>query len=195
MARAVKNGRIITDDKRDAAEEHIRKVLQAFPTLDISQTVSEIGKRQGNPTIIVVYGHGGSGNLVAPDGGYDHVKGSDFAGYLHSSTLRPKFVLFVCCYAYEVAKDAQQTWESLGHDGCFFVGPTVKERAEAIFSHDAIPARFVHDYLHVSVRLLFDDKVEISFTLPSGSKKALWVHKRNVATTHSLHHVRTKRLS
>jgi hypothetical protein len=109
----------------------------------------------GNPDVIVVYGHGGHNELIAPDGGYDYVTGQMFAEYLHEAGIRPRFVLFVCCFAYAVAKEAFDTWITLGNDGCYFVGPTIEEKAEAAFSSNSIPARFIHEYLLVSVHLLF----------------------------------------
>ena len=54
-------------------------------------------KCDGNPDVIVVYGHGGHNELIAPDGGYEHVTGQMFAGYLHEAGIRPRFVLFVLC--------------------------------------------------------------------------------------------------
>lgn len=76
------------------------------------------------------------------------------------SGLKPKFVLFVCFFAYLVAKDAQDTWIGLDNADCFFVGPIVEEKAEAVFFSHAVPAWFVHEYLFTSVRLLFHEQVQ-----------------------------------
>lgn len=84
--------------------------------------------------------------------------------------------------SYAVAKEAYDTWIRLGNDGCYFVGPTIEEKAEAVFSSYSIPARFIHEYLLVSVHLLFHEKVEITFELPSKTRQAKWVGLRGNVT-------------
>ena len=112
-------------NRRKEAQDYVASAVKVFPTQNIAKTFTSMKKCDGNPDVIVVYGHGGHNELIAPDGGYEHVTGEMFAEHLHEAGIRLRFVLFVCCFAYAVAKEAFDTWITLGNDGCYFVGPTM----------------------------------------------------------------------
>mmetsp|Transcript_19801 Transcript_19801/g.33301 ORF Transcript_19801/g.33301 Transcript_19801/m.33301 type:complete len:396 (+) Transcript_19801:49-1236(+) len=158
--------------RRDLIKNYTRDALSAFLcTTKPKDTFDKIKYLNGNPSVIAIYGHGGRDNLVAADGGYEHIYGNDFAEQLFDSGLRPKVVLFVSCYGYAVATAAHQHWLSKANEltideSCIFIGPCAGTPGRGIFDGNEIPARFLYIYFYSSLGLEIHRESHGEFSVP-----------------------------
>jgi hypothetical protein len=165
--------------RKDEVLVYTKKALTVFLcSTHLQYTFQNIHRRNGNPAVITIYGHGGAGDLVAPDGGHDHVNGEAFANLVSDAGLRPKLVLFVCCLAHNVASGAHNRWSQIRNDSpCVFIGPFKKVPAEDIFSGESIPARYLAFYLYSMLCMKVHGSFRCEFTF-SETCRVTWVRPK-----------------
>lgn len=175
------------EERRQRARDFAEAGLGTFLcSTTLADTFKQIQLRRGDPSVIAIYGHGGINDLVAPDGGYNHVNGTTFSQELLKSGLQPRAVVFVCCHAYNVALAAQSHWSANCSAPCLFIGPTTETPADDIFSGDAIAARYLHTYWTSTLLLRLNGHFSVSYsTLPPQDPRApvTWSRLANTKMT------------